>query len=105
MRHFAITAVRVDGLGRISHAVVDQVEPGDAQRMTWWAGTPTEYDAREIAGLIAGGDIVETVFLENHAPVFGPRVKRVEYDEGEAGIELSSDVAGHTYRDLIQLAD
>lgn len=105
MRHFAITAVRVDGLGRISHAVLDQVEPGDAEGMTWWAGTPIEYEAKDIARFIASGDIVETVFLENDIPVFGPRVKRVEYDEGEAGIELALDVAGHTYRDLIQLAD
>lgn len=105
MRHFAITAVRVGELGRISHAVMDQVEPGDSGRMAWWAGSPIEYEASEIALIIAAGDNVETVFLEDDVPVFGPRVKRVTYDDGQEGVELALDEEGHTYRDLIQLAE
>ena len=46
-----------------------------------------------------------SIFLEDDVLVFGPRVKRVTYDDGQEGVELPLDEDGHSNRDLIQLVE
>ena len=105
MSCYAITAVRVDELGRISHAVMDQVESDDPGRLPWWAGNPLEYAADDVAAMSESGVCIETVFIIDSEPEFGSRVKRVTYDDGMVGIELATETEGRTYRDLIQLGE
>ena len=102
---YAITAVRVDGLGRISHAVMDQVESIEPGCLPWWAGNPMEYAADDIAEMIDRGIRIETVFITGSVPEFGSLVKCVAYDDGVVGIELAEEAEGRTYRDLIQLGE
>jgi hypothetical protein len=102
---YAITAVRVDELGRISHAVMDQVESRDPGSLPWWAGNPMEYAADDVAEMLESGVRVETIFIINSVPEFGSSVKCVAYDDGMVGIELATETEGRTYRDLIQLGE
>jgi hypothetical protein len=105
MRYFAITAVRVDELGRISAAVMDQFRPGDGGAMPWWSGNALEFSAADIAAMIAAGDRVEAVFVEDGNPVFGTGVRHVTYPDFCPGIELAEETIGRTYRDLNQLGE
>ena len=105
MRYHAVTAVRVDGIGRITHVVMDLEEPGDTDRLRLWSPNATEYDAKEVANIIAKGNVVETVFLKDSGRVYGPLMRRVEFEDGDEGIELAEEVEGYTYRDLIQLGE
>jgi hypothetical protein len=103
MRYFAITAVRVDELGRISAAVMDQVAQPDDGNLPWWSGNALEFPVTEIAGMIVAGDRIDAVFVEDGQQVFGVGVRNVTYPDGHVGIELAKETIGRTYRDLIQL--
>ena len=103
LRQYAIRAVRVDALGRISRVVMEVSAPGKAISLQPFSASGNELDAATVAGMIASGCIVKTLFLHDAAPVFGPMVRRVDYGDGYVGIELSEDIVGHTYRDLVQI--
>jgi hypothetical protein len=105
MRYFAITAVRVDELGRISAAVMDQVEQPDDDHLPWWSGNALEFPVAAIASMILTGDRVDAVFVEGGLPVFGTGVRSVTYPDGRLGIELTEETIRHTYRhDIVRRA-
>ena len=84
---------------------MDQEEPGETGRWRFWSPNATEYPATEVAHFIESGDMVVTVFLKASGREFGAPMRRVEYGDGQVGIELSEELEGFTYRDLIQLGD
>jgi hypothetical protein len=96
MALYGLTAVHLDPEGRIERAVVQQA---DATTRSW-IGQAYEYEAREVAGLIAAGAEIYPVFIVLGRTVAGAKVRIAVNQSGDAGIELE-DVAGRTARDLV----
>ena len=99
MSLYAITAVRLNGTGRVVSAVIQGVDG----EIPAWAGVATERDAADVAKMIAKGASVYTVFIDPGGTVLGPKLKRVVLENGAEGIAMYAEVDGRSFRDLVQL--
>jgi len=97
MALYGVTGVHIDGRGRIARVRMQRAD-GALDR---WIGQLGEYEAHEVANLIATGDDVHTIFIVPGGTVAGPKLPRVGYPGGAEGVELEEVVAGRSAQDLV----
>ena len=97
MALFGLTGVHLDEEGRILRA---RLQEADGATRTW-LGDPFECDAREVANLIAIGNVIYAVFIVLGRTVLGQRFRVVADPDGNEGIELESNGPGLGTRDLL----
>ena len=97
MALFGLTGVHLDEEGRILRA---RLQEADGATRTW-LGDPFECDAREVANLIAIGNVIYAVFIVLGRTVLGQRFRIVAGPDGNEGIELESNGPGLGARDLL----
>ena len=66
-----------------------------------WAGQPGQFEAHEVANLIAVGDEIFSIFIVPGGTVLGPKFRVVVYPGGAEGIELEADIEGRRVQDLV----
>ena len=98
---YAIAAVRMNDAGRVISAVIQGVDGA----IPAWIGVATEVGAANVAKMIANGDSVYTVFIVPGGTVLGPKLKRVVFENGAAGIEMYDEVYSRSFKDLVQLGE
>jgi hypothetical protein len=97
MALYGLTAVHIDPRGRIARARMQRADGATNH----WVGQPREFEAHEVANMIAAGDEIFAVFIVPGGTVLGPRFRLAVYEHGVEGIELEQDVEGRGVQDLI----
>jgi hypothetical protein len=97
MALYGLSGVHLDEQGRILRARLQQADGATNA----WVGWPFEYEARQVANMIATGDVIYSVFIVLGRTVLGPRFRSVVYPNGDEGIELESETPGRGPADLL----
>jgi hypothetical protein len=97
MALYGLTGVHINQRGRVVRA---RMQRADGATNTW-LGQPGEFEAHEIANLIATGDEVYGVFIVPGGTALGPKFHSVVFEHGTEGIEIEQDVEGRRIQDLI----
>ena len=98
MALYGLTGAHVNEEGRVERARMQRADGATNQ----WLGQPGEYEAYEVANLIATGDDIYSIFIVPGGTALGPKFRRVVYVNGAEGIELEEDIEGRRVQDLIQ---
>lgn len=96
MALYGLTAVHLGPEGRIERAVMQQADGAKNA----WIGQAYEYEAHQVAEMIATGAEIYPVFIVLGRTVSGPKVRIAVYENGDKGIELEERPA-RTARDLV----
>jgi hypothetical protein len=97
MALYGLTAAHLDASGRVVRARMQQVDGATNSLI----GQPGQFEAHEVANLIAIGDVIYTIFIVPGGTVLGPKFRVAVYQHGEEGIELEDDVEGRRVQDLV----
>ncbi len=97
MALYGLMAVHLDNSGRVTQARMQQADGAT----NTWLGQPGQFEAHEVANLIAIGDNVYSIFIVPGGTVLGPKFRRIVYAQGAEGIELEADVESRRVQDLI----
>lgn len=97
MALYGLTGVHINTHDRVARARMQRADGATNA----WVGQPGEYEAHEVANLIALGNEVFAVFIVPGGTVLGPKFRRVVYEHGAEGIELEQDIEGRRIQDLI----
>jgi len=101
MALYGLTGAHLDGQGRIETATLRAIDGNKNQ----WAGSPEEMTAGQVAKLIAGGNVVQSIFIVQHGDhnhvVPGANFRPAKFDDGFHGIELEEESEGKRVRDLV----
>jgi len=97
MALFGLSGVHLDEDGRVVRARLQEADGATGR----WIGDAFECDAREVANMIAIGNVIYAVFIVLGRTVLGQRFRIVADANGNQGIELESDGPGLGVRDLL----
>jgi hypothetical protein len=97
MAIYGLMAVHLDASGRVTQARMQQVNGATNS----WIGQPGQFEAHEVANLIAIGDDVYSIFIVPGGTVLGPKFRVAVYQHSEEGIELENNVEGRRVQDLL----
>ena len=97
MALYGLTGVHLDSEGRILRARLQEANGATST----WVGEPIECDAREVANMIAMGNVIYAVYIVLGRTVLGQRFRIVAGPNGNEGIGLESDGPGLGARDLL----
>ena len=96
MALYGLSAVHLSAEGKMERAVMQRVD-GTTNS---WVGQASEYEAHEVANMIATGDKIYPVFIVLGGTVSGPAMRIAVHENGHEGIELDGS-DGRTAHDLV----
>ena len=97
MALYGLMGVHINARGRVERARMQRADGATNQ----WLGQPGEFEAHEVADLIAAGDEIYSIFIVPGGTALGPKFRRIVYEHGAEGIELEQDTEGRRIQDLV----
>jgi hypothetical protein len=99
---FAVTKVRLDSAGRITHVLWGLVDT----KSNRWVSPEVEAPVAEVVDAIHNGDQVFALFATTHGHIPGQAFVAVDHPNGQEGIELDGAATpGHEIHDIATLQD